>query len=389
MDTFASAPRAFADIIGTPAESAELIYSRVRDRLRDQPVEDYRIDFEDGYGTRPDAEEDAHVTAAAREVAFGARDGILPRFVGIRVKPLTEESKARSTRTLRLFLRTLAGEDGASPMNRLRLTLPKVTVPEQVSYFGELLQELESELGLGERALSFEIMVETPQLIVGSDGGCPLPIVIAAGNGRISAAHFGTYDYSAACGIAAQYQRMRHDACQHALRVMQAALAGTGVWLSDGSTTLLPVPVHRTRDGEQLSAEQARENAGRVHAAWRLHYDDVRHSLASGFYQGWDLHPAQLPTRYAALFSFFLEGLDVAAARLRNFVERAAQATLVGDVFDDAATGQGLLNYFLRAMNAGAVAEQEVVTRTGLTRDELASRSFVKILNSRAEGRGP
>ena len=98
-----------------------------------------------------------------------------------------------------------------------------------------------------------------------------------------------------------------------------------------------------------------------MHRAWRLHAEHVRHSLVTGFYQGWDLHPAQLPSRYAAVYAFFLEGLDAASERLTNFVQKAAQATLVGDVFDDAATGQGLLNYFLRAMNCGAITEEEAV----------------------------
>ncbi len=120
-----------------------------------------------------------------------------------------------------------------------------------------------------------------------------------------------------------------------------------------------------------------------MHAAWKLHFDDVRHSLAGGFYQGWDLHPAQLVSRYAALYAFFLEGIDAAGARLANFVQRAAQATLVGDVFDDAATGQGLLNFFLRGINSGALTEREALALTGLTADELRGRSFLKILRGR------
>ena len=91
----------------------------------------------------------------------------------------------------------------------------------------------------------------------------------------------------------------------------------------------------------ELTDEQHAENVASVHAAWKLHFDDVRHSLAGGFYQGWDLHPAQLVSRYAAVYSFFLEGIDAAGVRLKNFVGKAAQATLVGDVFDDAATGSG------------------------------------------------
>jgi hypothetical protein len=109
----------------------------------------------------------------------------------------------------------------------------------------------------------------------------------------------------------------------------------------------------------------------------------VRHSLAGGFYQGWDLHPAQLVSRYAAVYEFFLAGLEAAGERLRNFVSRAAQATLVGDAFDDAATGQGLLNYFLRGVHAGAFGEDEAVRRSGLTLEELRGRSFVAILAAR------
>jgi hypothetical protein len=156
------------------------------------------------------------------------------------------------------------------------------------------------------------------------------------------------------------------------------------VWLSDGSTTVMPVPIHRQAEsGPPLSEAQRAENARSVQAAWRLHFDDVRHSLSGGFYQGWDLHPAQLVSRYAALYSFFLEGIDAAGARLSNFVSRAAQATLVGDVFDDAATGQGLLNFFLRGINSGAITEEEALAMTGLTAEELRGRSFVKILRGR------
>jgi hypothetical protein len=120
-----------------------------------------------------------------------------------------------------------------------------------------------------------------------------------------------------------------------------------------------------------------------VHRAWRLHYEHIQHSLTNAYYQGWDLHPAQLPTRYAAVYAFFLESLEAASERLSNFVEKAAKATLVGDVFDDAATGQGLLNYFLRAINCGAITEEEALQRTSLTLPELRSGSFVKILKNR------
>jgi hypothetical protein len=182
---------------------------------------------------------------------------------------------------------------------------------------------------------------------------------------------------------------MRHPACDFARSVMQVALAGTGVWLSDGATNILPVPVHRARDGAELSEAQRAANRAAVHRAWRLHYEDIQHSLVRGFYQGWDLHPAQLVTRYAAVYAFFLQSLDAASERLRNFIAKAAQATLVGEVFDDAATGQGLLNYFLRAVNCGAVREEEVERLSGLTIEELRSASFVKIVNGRRRSGSP
>ena len=380
MAEYAPDPAALDQALGLGA-LAEPVYARVAEKLAREPVEDFRIDFEDGYGTRPDADEDRDVTNAAREVAKGHQAGTLPEFIGIRIKPLTEELRVRSIRTLRIFLGTLLGEAGELPEN-LVLTLPKVTIPEQVSVFAGLLAGLEHELGLDDRVLRFEVMVETPQLVMDANGRSALPALIPAAKGRLQAAHFGTYDYTASMGITAAHQRMRHPVCEHAKLVMQAAYAGTGVWLSDGSTAILPVPVHSSREGALTPAQRAENRAG-VHAAWRLHADDVRHSLAGGFYQGWDLHPAQLVSRYAALFEFFLQGLDAAGERLRNFVAKAAQATLVGDVFDDAATGQGLLNYFLRAVQTGAVTEARAVEMSQLTVDEIRARSFVAILKNR------
>lgn len=384
LDDYAPDAESFAHSIGLDASPNDMalvprVYGRVREKLEREPVEDFRIDFEDGYGARPDAEEDRHVAAAAREVAQGARANTLPANIGIRIKPLNEEWRRRSVRTLDLFLTTLVrAMDGAVP-HGLVFTVPKVTVLEQIQYFTTLLGRLEQQLGLGERSLRYEIMVEMPQIIIDASGRCPLPSFIDAGEGRISGAHFGTYDYTAGCGITAAHQRMQHEACQFALQTMRAALAGTRVWLSDGSTTVLPVPPHPN--------ERREENRLAVHRAWRQHYADVRHSLQNGFYQGWDLHPAQLPTRYAAVFAFFLEGLDAAGNRLRNFVSKAAQATLVGDVFDDAATGQGLLNYFLRAVETGAISAEEAQAGSGLTRDELLGKSFVAILKTRSAAR--
>ncbi|MFO0619191.1 MAG: aldolase/citrate lyase family protein [Polyangiaceae bacterium] len=365
---------------------AHTIRARVIAKLEREPVEDYRIDFEDGFGTRPDAEEDEHAVRCAKELARGAAEGILPPFVGIRVKSLAEETRVRAVRTLDVFLTALVGETGALPPNFV-VTVPKVTIPEQVAAVVALFKALERGLGLGEGALKLEMMIETTQSIVDADGRINLSRLLGPAEGRCTGAHFGTYDYTAGCNVTAAHQTMTHPACGLARGLMQIALARTGVFLSDGATNVMPVGVHRPEGGRALTLAELAENRATVHAAWRLQYEHVQDSLVRGFYQGWDLHPAQLPVRFAAVFAFFLTSLDAAAERLRNFVARAAQATLLGDVFDDAATGQGLLNYFLRAINSGAVSEAEVLERTGLTALELRLRSFAKILEHRTHPR--
>jgi citrate lyase beta subunit len=363
---------------------ARTIYGRVTDKLHREPVEDFRIDFEDGYGNRPDEEEDGHAVSAAAEVAEGTKEGTLPPFIGIRIKPFNEELHARSFRTLEIFISTLVDLNKGHLPDNFVVTLPKITIPEQISTLVTLLARLERQTALPAGSLKFEMMIETTQSIINHHGQINLPLLLAAAAGRCVAAHFGTYDYTAGCNITAAYQHMMHPACDFAKNVMQVSFAGTGIWLSDGATNIMPVPPHRfTEGGAPLTQKQIEENREVVHRAWKLHYDHVQHSLRNAFYQGWDLHPAQLPTRYAAVYSFFLEGLEAASDRLKNFVEKAAKATLVGDIFDDAATGQGLLNYFVRAVNCGAITEAEATDLSGLTVDELRSASFVKILKNR------
>ena len=387
LDQFAPDFVTFARALELPGANqlADTIYERVREKLRREPVEDFRIDFEDGYGNRPDVEEDGHAESAAAEVAQGQVNGTLPPFIGIRIKPFNEELRTRSFRTLDIFVSTLAeNTEGRLPKNFV-ITLPKITIAEQVAALANLLGRLEGQNGLAEGSLKFEMMIETTQSIINHRGEINLPLLLAAAEGRCVAAHFGTYDYTAGCNITAAHQHMLHPACDFAKNMMQVSFAGTGIWLSDGATNIMPVAPHReVEGGAPLSAEQVDENRQVVHRAWKLHFDHVQHSLITGFYQGWDLHPAQLPTRYAAVYSFFLESLEAASERLKNFVEKAAKATLVGDVFDDAATGQGLLNYFLRAINCGAVTEDEALKLSGLTLDELRSASFVKILKNRS-----
>lgn len=355
------------------------VYNKVVKKLETEAVEDFRIDFEDGFGNRSDEEEDATAVTAATELAKGMKAGTVSPFIGIRIKPFTEDLKFRGIRTLDIFLTTLLESSGGKMPDNFVVMLPKVTIPEQMEALVRLFEIIEKANGLPDGTLKMEMMVEATQAVMDSEGRNPLLRLIKAGKGRCIAAHFGTYDYTASCNITAKYQTMAHPVCDFAHHMTRVALGHTGIMLSDGATNVMPVGPHR---GDNLTAQQEIENREVVHKAWKMGFDHTMHSLINGFYQGWDLNPAQLPTRYAATYTFFLDSYEDAAHRLRNFVEKAAQATLLGDVFDDAATGQGLLNYFLKAMNCGAISEEEALV-TGLTLEEIRSRSFYKILTGR------
>jgi citrate lyase beta subunit len=362
-----------------PAWLSYTVYNKIIKKLQTEAVEDFRIDFEDGFGNRPDEEEDATAVQAARELAAGMKNNTVSPFIGIRIKPFTEDLKQRGVRTLDIFLSTLLENTQGVLPNNFVVMLPKVTIPEQVVTLVRLFELFEKAHQLAPGSLKMETMVEATQIIMDDEGRNPLLRIIKASEGRCIAAHFGTYDYTASCGITAKYQTMAHPVCDFAHHMTKVALAGTGIFLSDGATNVMPIGVHR---GEQLSFEQMAENRESVHNAWRTGFHHTMHSLINGFYQGWDLNPAQLPMRYAATYNFFLNSYEDAVFRLKTFVERAAISTLTRDIFDDAATGQGLLNFFLKAMNCGAITEEEA-TATGLTIEEIRSRSFYRILEGR------
>lgn len=344
----APTPAALGEACGLGPQLAEEVHDRVRTKLEREPIEDLRIDFEDGYGSRPDEVEDAAVVAAARTLAATIRDEGAPAAYGIRFKSLEAPTRARGLRTLALFVAELA-KDGPLPSG-LVVTLPKVTSPLQVEAMVLACDRLEEAHGLDRGRLRFEIQIETPQSILGADGTAAVARMIHAAQGRCTGLHYGTYDYSAACGIAAAYQSMEHPVADHAKAVMQVAAAGTGVFLSDGSTNVLPIG-----------------DAESVRAGWRLHARLVRRSLERGFYQGWDLHPAQLPSRYAATFAFYREGLRPAAARLAAYVHGESSTHL-----DEPATATALAGFLMRGLDCGAIDSGEVEALARIGADELA-----------------
>ncbi|MFD7077695.1 DUF6986 family protein [Nocardioides sp. NPDC059952] len=344
----AEAGRVLAEHAASMADVDAEVHDRVRAKLAAEPIEDLRIDFEDGYGNRPDADEDAAVVAAAAALAATVHDGSAPPFHGIRIKSFEAPTRHRGLRTLDLFLGSLVREGGLG--EGFVITLPKVTSVEQVTAMVTALDALEAAHGIEAGSLRFEIQVETPQAILGSDGTALIARMIAAGSGRVTGLHYGTYDYSASLGVAAAFQSMEHPVADHAKDVMQVAAAGTGVFVSDGSTNVLPVG-----------------DPDAVRAAWRLHSRLVSRSLARGIYQGWDLHPAQLPSRYLATYAFFRDGLDVASARLRAYVHGGDSSYL-----DEPATAAALAAFVLRGVECGAVAVDEVQRLAGIDLAKLA-----------------
>jgi citrate lyase beta subunit len=343
-----------AEVFGLRPDLVEDVTSRMLRKLGAEPIEDLRVDFEDGFGVREDADEDAAVDDAAAALRAASTDARSAPFTGIRFKSFEVPYRSRGIRTLSRFVSALAAT-GSLPEGFV-VTLPKVTSVDQVEAMVHASERLEAALGLAHRSLLFEIQVETPQAICGPDGSALVARMVHASQGRCTALHYGTYDYSASCGVAAAYQSMEHPAADHAKAVMQVAAAGTGVRLSDGSTNVLPVG---SRD--------------EVLAAWRLHARLVRRSLERGYYQGWDLHPAQLPSRYLATYAFYREGLEAAAVRLRNYVGRVESG-----VMDEPATARALSDFVVRGLDCGATDEAEVASLTGLDRaaiDRLARRA--------------
>ena len=326
------------------------IVTRVLAKLAAEPVEDLRVDFEDGYVGRSDADEDADVRRSAGALAQSQRDGTAAPFGGIRIKCFEAPTRGRGVRTLTAYVATLVEAGGS--LEGWVVTLPKVTSLDQVEAMVHACGALEEGLGLAAGSLRFEVQVETPQSILGPDGTALVARMVHAGDGRLTGLHYGTYDYSAFCGIIAEQQSLEHPVADHAKLVMQAAAAGTGVRLSDGSTNLLPV-------GEPAQ----------VHAAWENHHRLVRRSLARGFYQGWDLHPAQLPTRYAATYGFYRSGLPSALTRLADYT-----GDTMGGIADEPATARALAAYVLRGLDCGAVDATEVEAGCGL--DEAALRGL-------------
>lgn len=350
-------PGTLAAATGLPVDEVEDAWALLGGTLATRPIQDLRLDLEDGYGPRTDDVEDRDADAAAATILAEAAAADGPRRSGIRHRSLEASTRSRAVRTLDRVVGRLAEAGGPPP--GFVLTLPKVVHVDQVTAYATLLGALEAAHGLRAGSLVFEIQVETPQAILAADGRLPLAPMLDAAGGRCTGLHYGTYDYSAALGVPAAEQRADHPVARTAKAVMRLAAAGTGVEVSDGSTNRLPV-------GDRAT----------VHAGWRVHADLVLGALAEGIRQGWDLHPAQLVTRHLVTIVTVRRALPDATARLRAYVGAAATEGPRGGsdgtadapaTLDEPATAQALAADVVRAVDHGAAEEGAVEAACGTT----------------------
>lgn len=300
-----------------------------RRRLVSTPVQDLRLDFEDGYGQRPDDIEDRDARNAGHTLATLGTD-----HCGIRIKGLTSAERRRAIRTLELVLDAA----GTIPAGFV-FTVPKLRAAEQATAAVWLCEALEHAHGLPARTLRFELQIESPQAILGADGTATVAKALHLSDGRCLGLHYGTYDYSAACGIAPQQQSLDHPVADHAKAVMLTAAAQTGVRVVDGSTQVMPVGT-----GEQIQS------------ALRRHHQLVTRSLERGYYQGWDMHPGHLVTRWLATTTFFRTALTTAGPRLQAYLDRRG-----GVIVDEPATAEALAAVVLRGLDMDAFPLDDVL----------------------------
>ena len=323
---------------GLLAEHAAVLDGRipaelVERNLQTGPIQDLRIDFEDGYAPASDAAHDADARRIGAVLAgLPGRPGAPARF-GIRPRGLEPAERRRGIRTLELVL-----EGAGGVPEGFVFTVPKVRSADQVPALNVLCGAFETAHGLAPGTLSYELQIESPHIVLGADGTAGIARAVRDSGGRCSALHFGTYDYTAALGIAPRFQSLTHPTADHAKSVMQLAAAQAGVWVSDGSTQVLP----------QGTPAQVRD-------ALELHYELVSRSLRAGLYQGWDLHPGHLVSRWAATLAFYREAMPIAAERIAAYCRGVAGGTKA----DEPATAQMLATLVVRGLACGSFTAAE------------------------------
>ena len=350
VDSYLSNDNEFAACFGMPSvASVSSLRERVRASLERTPIEDVRIDFEDGYGPRTDAEEDAHAELAGEAIAE-KRVELWPARIGIRVRAFEAATAKRSLRTLAIVVDTMVARGWRPARDPFRVTLPKVTQLQELAMAARALERLETDHDLPARSFVLEAMVESPDALLDREGRVPIALWASVSRGRLAAMHFGAFDYTASLGVPARSQSLDHPSCLYVRSVIGLAAARSDLEVSDGPFLEIPIGPHR--DAALGSAED-RENREVVHRAFRHHAERVRRQLAEGYPQGWDIHPAQIVSRRAAVLTSYVEGRDNVLRRLDTFLGTKAQATRTGNTFDDAASARALLAEVRRGIRLG------------------------------------
>jgi hypothetical protein len=229
------------------------------------------------------------------------------------------------------------------------ITLPRVSALEHVQAMADLCERLEQAHGLDEGSLCFEIQVETTRSIFDRAGIARIPHLVAAGEGRCVGLHYNTYAFSQSVGIAAELADLDHPTAHLAKAMLLIATAESGIRLSDSISTALPV-------GDTAT----------VQAAWALHAVLARQGMEGGIYHGWDAHPAQLPTRFGAAFTFFRRALPTAVDRLGRRLSRGV---------DEPTEIRALARFLLRGLDCGAFDDSDVEFDRATLLDTVSARS--------------
>lgn len=304
---------------------------QVKHKLETEPIEDYRIDFEDGFGYRSEQEELATAATAGVEFFKAARAGELPLRVGIRLK-----SDCRHARNvLTAFLKYAV--EGPLP-KKFIVTQPKLEKVDEARRWREMLEHTEASFSLPGLTLRHEIMVERPACVR------TLAEIAKVCENRLDAAHFGCYDYLSSIGVPYASQNLSHPYAVNARWAMHQVFSCLDIPVSDGAVPALP-----TSDDPAANQRALDE-----------HSREVERGLTEGFYCGWDLHPGQLISRYQTLYRYFHAHLPQAKARYQQFLAGQTHARANGTQFDDAATVEGLLVFLRRGLSCGAFTAKDL-----------------------------
>ena len=164
LDEHAPDPGTLAAASAPTRDRVAEVWPLLLAKLAREPVEDLRIDLEDGYRGRPDDEEDAHAVAAAARARRGDRP---PRYWGVRFKCF----EAATRRPRAAHARPGAGRRarrGTLPDGFRAHAAQGDARSSRCSRWSRPCERLEAAYGLAAGRLRFEVQVETPQAVLGA-----------------------------------------------------------------------------------------------------------------------------------------------------------------------------------------------------------------------------